>query len=156
MKFYSKKNQLDEMQEAKLRQIEANSFWLLWTLLVAVILVQAVMTPEWRILCGEFIAFMVVNVYLVTACLRAGLYDRHFRPGMRTNLVFSAVAGAATAGCALVAALLHHPEAVTLPLGLAILAGTFFATFAVCFAMLWFFTGVYKRRRDELEREEKE
>lgn len=42
MKFslYSKKNQLDEMQEQTLRKIESHGFWLLWGSLLAAWIVQ--------------------------------------------------------------------------------------------------------------------
>lgn len=49
MKFslYSKKNQLDEMQEQTMRGIEARGFWLLWAGLLLAILVQIVLrTPS--------------------------------------------------------------------------------------------------------------
>ena len=44
MKFslYSKKNQLDEMQEQTLRKIESHGFWLLWGCLLAAWIVQTV------------------------------------------------------------------------------------------------------------------
>lgn len=42
MKFslYSKKNQLDEMQEQTMRKIESHGFWLLWGSLLAAWIVQ--------------------------------------------------------------------------------------------------------------------
>lgn len=42
MKFslYSKKNQLDEMQEQTMRKIESHGFWLLWYSLLAAWIVQ--------------------------------------------------------------------------------------------------------------------
>lgn len=44
MKFslYSKKNQLDEMQEQTMRKIESHGFWLLWYSLLAAWIVQTV------------------------------------------------------------------------------------------------------------------
>ena len=44
MKFslYSKKNQLDEMQEQTMRKIESHGFWLLWGSLLAAWIVQTV------------------------------------------------------------------------------------------------------------------
>lgn len=55
MKFslYSKKNQLDEMQEQTMRKIESHGFWLLWYSLLAAWIVQTVFGAagqgRWRV-----------------------------------------------------------------------------------------------------------
>ena len=48
MKFslYSKKNQLDEMQEQTMRKIESHGFWLLWGSMAALSLV--IFLVVWR------------------------------------------------------------------------------------------------------------
>ena len=65
MKFslYSKKNQLDEMQEQTMRKIESHGFWLLWGSLLAAWIVQTVFgaadkaAGEW-VMTGEVLSVM--------------------------------------------------------------------------------------------------
>ena len=40
---------------------------------------------------------MVLALYLLVRCLRAGIWDRHFRPNLKTNAAFSLLSGAAVA-----------------------------------------------------------
>ena len=96
MKFtlYSKKNQLDEMQEQTLRGIEANGFWLLWAGLLTAILVQIVFRAPARQWSGEFVVFMAGCVYAVVGCLHNGFWDRHLSPNAGTNALISVFAGA--------------------------------------------------------------
>lgn len=95
MKFtlYSKKNQLDEMQEQTMRCIEAKGFWLLWSGLLLTILIQIILRTPASQWCGEFIVFMIGCVYIVTECLRNGFWDRHFSANAGTNLLLSLAAG---------------------------------------------------------------
>ena len=95
MKFtlYSKKNQLDEMQEQTLRCIEANGFWLLWSGLLLAILVQIILhapASQWG---GELIVFMIGCIYIVIECTRNGFWDRHLSANAGTNMLLSLVAG---------------------------------------------------------------
>ena len=95
MKFslYSKKNQLDEMQEQTMRGIEARGFWLLWAGLLLAILVQIILgTPisQWV---GEFVVFMAGCIYTLIECLRNGLWDRHISANTPTNVLGSLFAG---------------------------------------------------------------
>lgn len=96
MKFtlYSKKNQLDEMQEQTLRCIEANGFWLLWSGLLIAILGQIIFRAPAKQWAGEFVVFMAGCVYAVAECLRNGFWDRHLSPNAGTNVLISLFAGA--------------------------------------------------------------
>ena len=78
MKFslYSKKNQLDEMQEQTMRKIESHGFWLLWYSLLAAWIVQTVFGAADKA-AGECVVFMIGCIYMVVACLRNGLWERH-------------------------------------------------------------------------------
>lgn len=79
MKFslYSKKNRLDEMQEQTMRKIESHGFWLLWGSLLAAWIVQTVFGAADKA-AGEWVVFMIGCIYTGVACLRNGLWDRHF------------------------------------------------------------------------------
>ena len=80
MKFslYSKKNQLDEMQEQTMRKIESHGFWLLWYSLLAAWIVQTVFGAADKA-AGEWVVFMIGCIYMVVACLRNGLWNATFR-----------------------------------------------------------------------------
>lgn len=74
MKFslYSKKNQLDEMQEQTMRKIESHGFWLLWGSLLAAWIVQMMFRG-----CGQ-------------GCRRVGrIHDRLYLYGCRVSAQWS-------------------------------------------------------------------
>lgn len=96
MKFslYSKKNRLDEMQEQTMRKIESHGFWLLWGSLLAAWIVQTVFGAVDKA-AGEWVVFMIGCIYMVVACLRNGLWDRHLSDKAPANAVYSLVAAVA-------------------------------------------------------------
>ena len=97
MKNDKNKSNLDEMQEAKLLQIEHNGCWLaFWGLLAAMIVELFVFGVEnMRYFIGEWIVFTVLCVYMGEACLRNGIWDRRLKADRKTNLTVSLIAGAA-------------------------------------------------------------
>lgn len=97
LSFYQKQNQLDEMQEQTLRKIESRSFWLLWWGLLALIAFQQVRGISPDAVLGELLIFTLASVYIVGACLRNGIWDRHVRPTFTANLTGALIGGGATA-----------------------------------------------------------
>lgn len=99
MKFslYSKKNQLDEMQEQTMRSIEARGFWLVWAGLFLAILVQMVLRTPSSQWVGEFVVFMAGCIYTMVECLRNGFWDRHISANTPTNVLISLFAGVVVA-----------------------------------------------------------
>ena len=92
-----KKSNLDEMQEQKLLKIEHNGYWFCFTGLLVAIAVQTILSDDWIVVAGEWIVFMLANLYVLIGCMRAGIWDRRLRADTRTNLVISLVAGLVTA-----------------------------------------------------------
>lgn len=78
--LYSKKNQLDEMQEQTLRKIEGRGFWLMWGGLLAAWIVQTMFGAADKA-AGEWVVFMIGCIYMCVACLRNGLWDFGYGPG---------------------------------------------------------------------------
>ena len=144
-----KKNNLDEMQEQELLKIEHNGCWLAFWGLLAVMAIQMVMGVPGTQMLGEWIVFMVLALYLVIACLRKGIWDRHLKANRKTNLIVSLLAGAA-AGILITVSNPYLSE----PLDYVLVAGISGGfTFLLCFAALSTSMKLYKKRREKLEQE---
>lgn len=138
--LFSKKNQLDEMQEQTMRKIESRGFWLLWNGLLIAMVVQMISGAPARQMAGEWIVFMAGCLYIVAECLRNGLWDRHLNDNPLTNALTSLLAGAV----------------VTVIMGLAngYWLGALFtgvATGILCFAALQISSSIVRKRRKELD-----
>ena len=144
-----KKNNLDEMQEQALLKIEHNGCWLAFWGLLAVMAIQMVMGVPGTQMLGEWIVFMVLALYLVIACLRKGIWDRHLKANWKTNLIISLLAGAA-AGILITVSNPYLSE----PLDYVLVAGISGGfTFVLCFIFLSLSMKLYKKRREKLDQE---
>ncbi len=144
------KNNLDEMQEQKLLKIEHNGCWLaFWGLLVSM-LVQSFIYAEdsMRVLAGEWIVFMALSVYMLVACLRAGVWDRHLKSSPKVNLLCSAAAALVMGVAYFFISLKNYGDMRT-----AILTGVLMLVFIFvsCFLALLFCSAIYKKRLNKLE-----
>ena len=95
--IFSKKNQLDEMQEQTLRRIESRGFWLMWWGLFVVMIFQLMMQADISQMAGEWIVFMAACLYTLEESLRNGIWDRHFKASLSTSVVGSLVGGVLSA-----------------------------------------------------------
>ncbi len=143
--LFSKNNQLDEMQEQTLRKIESRSFWFCWWLLLAAIVIQGLQGSFWPDMAGELAAFMLSSIYMVAACLKQGIWDRHWKPQTRTNLFGSVLAGIGVFVFNLFR-LNYWPGAL--------MSGV--CTALLTLAVLEFTVLLYKKRHASLEKEQKE
>ena len=144
------KNQLDEMQERTMLTIESRGFWLIWSLLLAVLLGEGMLGFTMREMAGTWAVFMIGCVYIVAACLRAGLWSRRIKNNTGTNVLFS-LAGAAVVGVFVFVRMsaFDMPLAIHLA-GAAIGAGF---TFVLALAALLLCGAAYNKRHEELEKE---
>lgn len=138
--LYSKKNQLDEMQEQTMSKIERRGFWLMWGGLLAAMVIQ-LLTGNADKATGEWVVFMAGCGYTCAECVRNGLWDRHLSPSMGAN-VLAAVA-------------------VTVLCGLAYgywmgAAFTGVSTGLLCFALLQFCAHLVQKNRKKLDDEPEE
>ena len=144
-----KKNNLDEMQEQALLKIEHNGCWLAFWGLLAAMALQMVMRVPGRQMLGEWIVFMALSLYIVIACLRKGIWDRHLKANWKTNLIVSLLAAVATG----IFVILSNPY-LSEPLDYVLVAGlTGGFTFVLCFAALSVCTKLYRNRRNKLDKE---
>lgn len=93
------KNRLDEMQEQKMLHVEHNGFWIGYLGLAIVMLAQLIYYGPGCIdkIGGELVVFMCLSVYMVTGCIRYGVWDRNFAPSWKVNVCASLIAGVAGA-----------------------------------------------------------
>ncbi|MCI6227472.1 MAG: hypothetical protein MR762_00230 [Clostridiales bacterium] len=144
-----KKSNLDEMQEQALLKIEHNGCWLAFWGLLAAMALQMVMRVPGRQMLGEWIVFMALSLYIVIACLRKGIWDRHLKANRKTNLIVSLLAAVATG----IFVILSNPY-LSEPLDYVLVAGlTGGFTFVLCFAALSVCTKLYRNRRNKLDKE---
>lgn len=145
LKEFFKRNNLDEMQKQTLLKIESCGFWALWVLLAALIIESLLgFTP--REMAAEWFIFMLGSAYSVLSDLRAGIWDRRFKPNTKTNAAVSVVGGVAIFVWGLI-------KFAALGMGVAVLWAVFLGacTWVLCFALLQLSMKAYKKRHAELE-----
>ena len=142
------------MQELQLLHIERNGCWMTFWGLLAMIIIQTITTPgNFRILAGEWIIFMCQALYLSISCMRHGIWDRHLRPNLRTNLICSGLAGLA---CGIIFGVVSYIN-YSKPAGsLATAVFMFIFVFICTLAALSLSAVFYKKRRRHLESEDED
>ncbi|MDO4974013.1 MAG: hypothetical protein Q4E38_07380 [Eubacteriales bacterium] len=145
-----KKSNLDEMQEQQLLKIEHNGYWFCFTGLLVAIAVQTILSDDWKTVAGEWVVFMLANLYVMIGCMRAGIWDRRLRADARTNLVISLVAGLVMATIWFFV-IERRSGNVRISLGGA--AITFVLVAVLCFAALQLSAAAMKKRQAKLNAE---
>lgn len=136
------KNQLDEMQERTMLTIESRGFWLVWSLLLVVLLVEGLLGFTMREMAGTWAVFMISCVYIVAACLRAGLWSRNIKATIGANLVGSLIAGAVVGVFVFIKMSAYDAPLSIMLAGAGIAAGT---TFVLALVVLQLCSAVYKK-----------
>ena len=146
LKEFFKRENLDEMQKQTLLKIESRGFWVLWVLLLAALIIESLLGFAPREMAAEWFIFMGGCVYAVVCDLRAGIWDRRFKPNTKTNAAVSVVGGAAV----FVWMLIKFAE---FGAGIAVLLAAIMGvcTWVLCFALLQLSMKAYKKRHAELE-----
>ena len=134
------KNQLDEMQERTMLTIESRGFWLVWSLLLVVLLVEGLLGFTMREMAGTWAVFMISCVYIVVACLRAGIWSRNIKATIGANLVGSLIAGAVVGVFAFIKMSAYDAPLSIMLAGAGIAAGT---TFVLALVVLQLCCAVY-------------
>ena len=151
IKEFFKRDNLDEMQKQTLLKIESRGFWALWVLLLAALIIESLLGFAPREMAAEWFIFMLGCAYSVISDLRAGIWDRRFKPNTKTNAALSVVGGAVI----LVWGLIKFAE---FGMGVAVLLAVFLGvcTWVLCFATLQLTMKAYKKRHAELENPEED
>lgn len=145
-----RKNNLDEMQEQKLLRIEHNGIWLaFWGLLIA-ILIQSEMGGENRSynIIGELVVFFVLDLYILVACMKNGIWDRKLQTNTKTNIIGSLIAGVVVGLLNFISSYLrYHKLLGSIATGIVMLSMTAVLTFVVLSTC----ASIYKKRLKKLE-----
>ena len=151
IKEFFKRDNLDEMQKQTLLKIESCGFWVLWVLLLAALIIESLLGFTLREMAAEWFIFMLGCAYSVISDLRAGIWDRRFKPNTKTNAALSVVGGAVI----LVWGFIKFAE---FGMGVAVLLAVFLGvcTWVLCFATLQLTMKAYKKRHAELENPEED
>ena len=92
-RFYSKRNMMDEMQEQTQLRIESAGYQVAFWGLLAAMVVQGILHCPPASMAGEWLVFMILCLYVLVREIRSGLWARHLKPNLGTNLVLSLLAG---------------------------------------------------------------
>ena len=130
--------------------IESRGFWLVWSLLLAVLLGEGMLGFTMREMAGTWVVFMIGCVYIIAACLRAGLWSRRIKNNTGTNVLLSLV-GAAAIGVFTFVRMSAFDVPLAIHLACAAIAAGF--TFALTLAALLLCGAAYNKRHEELEKE---
>ncbi len=146
------KSNLDEMQEQELAKLESRTCWLAYWLLVAVILVQMLLSDSFESILGETVVLLILCIYLVVGCLRLGIWDRRMKASRKTNLLVSIIPGFVV-GLVTVVRSLHNYGYTNFVATAATFLLPFVFTYLLTFALLSLSTAIYRKRKEKLENE---
>lgn len=147
--FKNVKNQLDERQEDELLHIEKIGFWVTyWSLFVA-IMIEIFLNFSIKQIAAEFLILMVISAYIVIACIKKGIWDRHLKPKLLTNLLLSLPGSIGIGIFSFARAYRYYNLSIMGDVVNFILyfAFTFILTFVVLQVMAFF----YKKKKSQLE-----
>lgn len=144
-----RKNNLDERQEQELLRIEHNGMWFAFWALLAAIMLQEFMGAPASQYAGEWVVFMALCLYSAIASVRHGIWDRHSKPNLKTNVLLSAAAGAVILAFVTAMMLRNTDEFVGIAVALGAVAGA--VTFALCLAALTIAVWATQKRQHTLE-----
>ena len=85
-RFYSRKNMMDEMQEQTQLRIESAGYQVAFWGLLAAMVVQGILHCPPASMAGAWVVFMTLCLYVLVREMRSGLWDRHLKPNLGTNL----------------------------------------------------------------------
>ena len=149
------RNNLDERQEQTLLRIEHNGCWLAFWGLAAVIVAQRVFFDfDFRNLAGEYVVFAALALYIAVGCIRQGIWDRRLKPDTSSNLMVSLVAALISGILGFVFTVKRFPDKIAGSLASGIAYAVI--TFTVCFAVLQFSAGLFRKKQAKLEEEPQE
>ena len=151
----NKKNNLDERQEQIMLQIEHTGCWIAyWGLLISILVQEIAYRGDFHYIVGEWIVFFILCIYVLTGCIKNGLWDRHIKPTMKNNVIASLIAAGAIFLFTFIMIIRNFPDK---PVG-AVAAGLISAVvvFVLCLIALSAAKRATEKKQEELEKEDPE
>ena len=151
----NKKNNLDERQEQIMLQIEHTGCWIAyWGLLISILVQEIAYRGDFHYVVGEWIVFMILCVYVLSGCIKNGLWDRHIKPTMKNNVIASLIAAGVIFLFTFIMIIRNFPDK---PVG-AVAAGLISAAvvFVLCLIALSAAKRATEKKQEELEKEDPE
>lgn len=146
-----KKSNLDEMQEQKLLKIEHNGCWIaFWGLVIAITVQMILGDNSMKQIIGEGCVLMIMSLYIVIACIKNGIWARNLEANKKTNLAASLIAGTVLGLIFFVTSYINYHKLVG---SIAVFAFIMISTTVICFIVLTFSAGMYKRQKHKIEYE---
>lgn len=143
------KSNLDEMQEQKLLKIEHTCCWIAFGGLLAAMYIQiAIGNGGISYIGGECIVLLIMSVYLVTDCIRNGIWDRRLKPNAKTNLTLSLTAGLLLGGIWSIISYRNYHKLIG---SIAIFAIIFISVTFLVLAVLSALTAIYQQKKKQLD-----
>lgn len=144
------KNKLDEMQEQKLLKIEHRCYAIaFWGLLIAIYFQIAIGNSSIENIGGESIVLAIMSIYMLVGCIKNGIWDRTFKPTMKTNIIISLVAGLLYGGFWFIVSY-HNYHALVGSIATFVIMFIFISV--TVFALLSFTMALYKRKKEKLDK----
>ena len=149
------KNKLDERQEQKLLQIEHNGCWFaFWALLISILVQQGMYGfSSVKEVAGEWIIFMILCIYILSGCIRNGIWDRHLSASPKTNFIVSLIASVLFG---ILMGVMSYFNFHSIEAALATMVIIAITTFILCFLFLSLTARMYKKRVKQLEEDDME
>lgn len=143
---------LDERQELKLLNIEHYGCWIAYWGLVAVIFIQSALDKgNLEHLFGELIVLLCLSIYLLVSCIKNGIWDRKSKPSVKSNLLISTIAATVSVIFWFLKSYYNYHN---FPGSIATGIFIFLSTGFLCLVVLSFFSHIYKKREEKLEKED--
>ena len=130
--------------------IESRGFWLVWSLLLVVLLVEGILGFTAREMAGTWAVFMIGCAYIVAACLRTGLWSRNIKAAIGANLVGSLIAGVVIGVFTFIKMSAYDAPLSIMLVSVGIAAAI---TFVLALVALQLCSAAYKKRHEQLENE---
>ena len=144
------KSRLDEMQEAKNRKIGTIGLRLAVTTLTIASITEILLYPDEQLYWAEYCIMIGLCIYAIISNLIIGVWDKYFKPGIKTYLIMSCLSGSLTGVLVYITSTLYGAVYSS------ILDSLLFAGIASCtsFLLYCFLGKLYRGRRKKLDRGE--
>lgn len=136
-------------------QIEHAGCWIAyWGLLISILVQEIVYRGDFHYIVGEWIVFFILCIYVLTGCIKNGLWDRHIKPTMKNNVIASLIGAGVIFLFTFLMIIRNFPDK---PVG-AVAAGLISAAvvFVLCLIALSAAKRATEKKQEELEKEDPE